>query len=347
MSKNRSPLFVVFTISTLVALSTCAVVAIYNWQMTDEVDIRFLFFTILIVFLLSFIVSRFFIKRYISERLNPIYSLVRKRPGKTEDLQNVNLNADVFGNLNGEVKEWMEDKNEEIQSIKNLEQYRKDYVGNISHELKTPLTSVQGYIHTLLEEVEDPAIRRKFLEKAALNTDRLIQIVDDLETITRIESGTDIIEFEDFDLKELLEDVLEDLAFSSKDRNITLELNDGSLSSYLAKGDKEAIRQVLNNLLINSIKYGIQNGVSTVKIYDIAENFLIEVIDNGSGIESKHLPHLFDRFYRIDKSRNRNIGGSGLGLSIVKHIIEAHNQTIHVKSQVGEGTSFSFTLAKA
>ena len=346
MSRTRSPLHVVVMISFLVAALSCILSIFYTSSYSNTFEYTLPVISFFSVFILCFIISRYFIKKYISQRLNPIYSLVRKRPGETEDLQNVNLQTDVFGNLNGEVKEWMESKNQELQSIKNLEQYRKDYVGNISHELKTPLTSVQGYIHTLLEEVEDPAIRRKFLEKAAVNTDRLIQIVDDLETITRIESGTNVIVFDEFNLKALTEDVIEDLSFAVQDKNITLNFNPGNLASYLAKGDKEAIRQVLNNLLINSIKYGDNNGTSTVKFYDMVDNFLIEVTDNGVGIEAVHLPHIFDRFYRIDKSRNRNIGGSGLGLSIVKHIIEAHNQTIHVKSQVGEGTRFSFTLGK-
>ena len=346
MSRTRSPLHVVVMISFLVAALSCILSVFYTYSASNTIQYKLPVISFFAVFISCFIISRYFIKKYISQRLNPIYSLVRKRPGETEDLKNVNLQTDIFGNLNGEVKEWMENKNQELQSIKNLEQYRKDYVGNISHELKTPLTSVQGYIHTLLEEVEDPTIRRKFLEKAAVNTDRLIQIVDDLETITRIESGTNVIVFDEFNLKALMEDVIEDLSFAVQDKNITLNFNPGNLSSYLAKGDKEAIRQVLNNLLINSIKYGDKNGTSTVKFYDMVDNFLIEVTDNGVGIEAVHLPHIFDRFYRVDKSRNRNIGGSGLGLSIVKHIIEAHNQTIHVKSQVGEGTSFSFTLEK-
>ena len=346
MSRTRSPLHVVVMISFLVAALSCILSVFYTYSESNTIQYKLPVISFFAVFVSCFIISRYFIKKYISQRLNPIYSLVRKRPGETEDLKNVNLQTDIFGNLNGEVKEWMENKNQELQSIKNLEQYRKDYVGNISHELKTPLTSVQGYIHTLLEEVEDPTIRRKFLEKAAVNTDRLIQIVDDLETITRIESGTNVIVFDEFNLKALMEDVIEDLSFAVQDKNITLNFNPGNLSSYLAKGDKEAIRQVLNNLLINSIKYGDKNGTSTVKFYDMVDNFLIEVTDNGVGIEAVHLPHIFDRFYRVDKSRNRNIGGSGLGLSIVKHIIEAHNQTIHVKSQVGEGTSFSFTLEK-
>jgi two-component system phosphate regulon sensor histidine kinase PhoR len=240
----------------------------------------------------------------------------------------------------------MDNKNQEIQSIKNLEQYRKDYVGNISHELKTPLTSVQGYIHTLLEDVESPTLRRRFLEKAANNTERLIQIVNDLETITKIESGNIIIEFQTFNLKQLLEEVIDDLTFMTSEKQLKIQFIDGNISSYLALGDKESIRQVLNNLVINSIKYGKDNGNTTIKLYDMVDDFLIEINDNGLGIDSKHLPHIFDRFYRIDKSRNRNIGGSGLGLSIVKHIIEAHGQAITVVSELDKGTRFTFSLSK-
>ncbi len=347
MQKSRSPLFIVATISLLISGFSAIGFLIFEYLYHQTFNVVTLVIFILTVFSISFFIVRFFIKKYISARLTPIYNLVRKKPGKEEVPQNLNLKVDVFSNLNGEVKDWMDNKNQEIQSIKNLEQYRKDYVGNISHELKTPLTSVQGYIHTLLEDVESPTLRRRFLEKAANNTERLIQIVNDLETITKIESGNIIIEFQTFNLKQLLEEVIDDLTFMTSEKQLKIQFIDGNISSYLALGDKESIRQVLNNLVINSIKYGKDNGNTTIKLYDMVDDFLIEINDNGLGIDSKHLPHIFDRFYRIDKSRNRNIGGSGLGLSIVKHIIEAHNQTIHVKSELGEGTSFTFTLKKA
>ena len=346
MQKSRSPLFIVATISLLISGFSAIGFLIFEYLYHQTFNVVTLVIFILTVFSISFFIVRFFIKKYISARLTPIYNLVRKKPGKEEVPQNLNLKVDVFSNLNGEVKDWMDNKNQEIQSIKNLEQYRKDYVGNISHELKTPLTSVQGYIHTLLEDVESPTLRRRFLEKAANNTERLIQIVNDLETITKIESGNIIIEFQTFNLKQLLEEVIDDLTFMTSEKQLKIQFIDGNISSYLALGDKESIRQVLNNLVINSIKYGKDNGNTTIKLYDMVDDFLIEINDNGLGIDSKHLPHIFDRFYRIDKSRNRNIGGSGLGLSIVKHIIEAHGQAITVVSELDKGTRFTFSLSK-
>lgn len=347
MAKNRSPLNLILVISLVIAFIALGLSSLLDYFLHDTISVKKAILLLVTAFLSSFIVIRYFIQKYVSDKLNPIYSLVRKKPGQVHDNENVKLNSDVFGDLNGEVASWVANKNQEVQSIKDLEQYRKDYVGNISHELKTPLTSVQGYIHTLLEEVEDEKVRKRFLQKAANNTERLIQIVDDLETITKIESGNNIIEFQKFNLLSLTSDILDDLDFMAKEKDITLKLIDGNLTSFSALGDQEGIRKVISNLLINSIKYGKENGFSTIKFYDMVDHFLIEVIDNGQGIDEQHLPHIFDRFYRVDKSRNRNIGGSGLGLSIVKHIMEAHKQNVHVKSRKGEGSTFSFTLKKA
>jgi two-component system phosphate regulon sensor histidine kinase PhoR len=346
MKQNNSPQNLIIVISIIITGISVIATSFHDYIVLERFSVLKIFSLFLVTFIFTFITIRYFIKKYVSNKLKPIYSLVRKKPGQVQTKEDVKLNSDVFGDLNGEVANWVEDKNKEVQSIKDLEQYRKDYVGNISHELKTPLTSVQGYIHTLLEDVEDENIRIKFLRKAANNTERLIQIVNDLELITKIESGNNIIELSSFNILDLTNEILDDMSFMTVEKNISLNLIHGNLSSYQAYGDKEAIRKVLSNLVINSIKYGKEDGKSTIKFYDMVDNFLIEVIDNGLGIDEEHLPHLFDRFYRVDKSRNRNIGGSGLGLSIVKHIIESHNETVHVKSKKGEGSTFSFTLKK-
>ncbi len=347
MKKNRSPLFIIIAISCLISLLSVSIYGTFEYMMTSLSSLQKYFILFGFICLISIVIVQYFIKNYISKKINPLYNLVGKKPGKIGFTEEVDLKTDVFGKLNGEVKLWMDNKNLEIKAIKDLEQYRKDYMGNISHELKTPLTSVQGYIHTLLEDVEDETIRRKFLQKAANNTERLIQIVNDLELITKIEAEINDIKYEAFDLRSLATEIIDDLSFMTHEKNIEIKFIDGSMSSYMANGDEEGIRRVLNNLLVNSIKYGKQHGLSTLKFYDMADTFLIEVIDNGIGIDKEHLPHIFDRFYRTDKSRNRKIGGSGLGLSIVKHILDAHNQNIHVKSEIGEGSTFSFTLPKA
>lgn len=246
------------------------------------------------------------------------------------------------------MEEWAETQRQEIKRYKNWAEYRRRFVGDISHELKTPIFNVQGYIHSLLDgAIDDEKINRIFLTKAARNIDRLQTIVEDLEAIARLESGEMLLELQTFDLRNLVEEVFEELEFKAKEQEVFLGFKDGASQTYKVKADRESIRQVLINLVNNSIKYGRDNGRTRVGFYDMDKNILVEVADNGIGIPKKHLNHVFDRFYRVDKSRSRTQGGSGLGLSIVKHIVEAHNQTINVRSTPNLGSTFGFTLEKA
>ena len=241
----------------------------------------------------------------------------------------------------------MDKKMHEIETLRQLETYRRHFIGDVSHELKTPIFNIQGYLHTLLDgALEDPNVNTTFLKKAAKNLERLHIIVEDLEAISRLESGELMLEIQSFDIHALAAEVFEDLEFKAKQRNITLEFKDGASQGFKVQADRESIRQVLTNLVSNSIKYGEENGRTRIGFYDMDGNILIEVADNGLGIPKKHLNHVFDRFYRVDKSRSRERGGSGLGLSIVKHIIEAHKQTINVRSTPGLGSTFGFTLKK-
>ena len=250
--------------------------------------------------------------------------------------------------VNDEVIEWAEKQENEMDYLVRLEQYRKNFLGNISHELKTPLFAIQGYLITLIEGgLYDENINMKYLKRAVYNSDRLQKIVEDLEIINQFESGNIVLNLENFDIRELSEEVIEDLSFQADAREVELSLKDGAKSKFKVHADREKVRQVLNNLVTNSIKYGIKGGKVRIGFYDLDESVLIEVGDNGVGIAEEHLNHLFDRFYRVDSSRNRKAGGSGLGLSIVKHILEAHNQTISVRSTEGEGSTFGFTLSKA
>ena len=236
---------------------------------------------------------------------------------------------------------------QEISSLKRLEKYRRTFIGNVSHELKTPIFSIQGYIHTLLDGgLEDQKINRKFLKKAANNVDRLQTIVEDLEIMARLEAETVALDIQEINLVKLCQSIIADNEALAKTKEITLKLDQKSKNEYLALGDEEYIRAVINNLIVNSIKYGIDKGQTIIKLIEKDAKVKIEVMDNGVGIASKHLPHIFDRFYRIDKSRSRSMGGSGLGLSIVKHILEAHNQTMTVNSEAGVGSTFSFVLEK-
>ncbi len=241
-------------------------------------------------------------------------------------------------------KSLFESRKVELHKLQQLETYRRDYIGNVAHELKTPLFSIQGYIETVLE---DPDIDRDtmllFLEKANKNAQRLGQIVNDLDTITKYESGFLQIDIDPFDMSILVHEVIEELEIQAKEKNIQLHCysKDGV---YLVNADKSKIRQVIVNLVYNSIKYGNQGGNTNIRLSNTGEKVIIEVADNGIGIPNQHLNRVFERFYRVDKHRNRETGGSGLGLSICKHIVEAHNETIHVMSTEGAGSVFTFTL---
>ena len=242
-----------------------------------------------------------------------------------------------------------EERRSEINILKDQENYRREFLGNISHELKTPLFTIQGYILTLVEggAMKDKKVREKYLKRAAKGVDRIISIVKDLDLITQFESGIKTVDKSDFNIYDLVDNVFDLLEFESEKNNILLELENNNNSVINVNADQERILQVLTNLIVNSIKYGSNNGHTKVIVEDYnTEKVIIRVIDNGEGIEQEHLPRLFERFYRIDKNRSRKKGGSGLGLSIVKHIIEAHQEQIFVESKIGVGTQFSFTLQK-
>ena len=237
---------------------------------------------------------------------------------------------------------------EEINILKDQENYRREFLGNVSHELKTPLFTIQGYILTLIEgALKDKKVRGKYLRRSAKGVDRLISIVKDLDLITQFESGIKTVDKTNFNIYELIENVYDLMEFESEKNNTKLLINNKNITPVIVNADKERILQVLTNLIVNSIKYGKENGYTEVKVeeYD-KDRIIVRVKDNVEGIEDEHLPRLFERFYRIDKNRSRKKGGSGLGLSIVKHIIEAHQEQIFVESKIGQGTEFSFTLQK-
>ena len=237
---------------------------------------------------------------------------------------------------------------EEINILKDQENYRREFLGNVSHELKTPLFTIQGYILTLIEgALKDKKVRGKYLRRSAKGVDRLISIVKDLDLITQFESGVKTVDKTDFNIYELIENVYDLMEFESEKNKTKLLVNNENNTPVIVNADKERILQVLTNLVVNSIKYGKEGGYTKVKVeeYD-KDKIIVRVKDNGEGIEDEHLPRLFERFYRIDKNRSRKKGGSGLGLSIVKHIIEAHQEQIFVESKIGQGTQFSFTLQK-
>lgn len=291
----------------------------------------------------------FALERFIYRRIKLIYKRIHrlKSPVGSEPEQ-VDMNQHIMDEVEAEVVKWSEENEAEIKGLKQLEEYRREFVGNVSHELKTPIFNIQGYIHTLIDSnLEDEEINMKYLKKAAKNASRLSAIVEDLEIITRHEAGKLQLNWSIFRIYNLAREVLETMDVSASEKNISLTFKDGCDKTALVNADQERIRQVLTNLITNSIKYNKKNGKTWIGIYDMHDYILVEVTDNGIGIAEKHLPHLFERFYRVDKSRSRKQGGSGLGLAIVKHIVEAHKQSIHARSKKKVGSTFGFTLAKA
>ena len=241
------------------------------------------------------------------------------------------------------------EKRIEIKNLTERDSFRKDFLGNVAHELKTPLFTVQGYILTLIEgAVNDKLIRDKYLGRASKGVERLVAIVKDLDMIAKLETEGLKMNIEVFNIIDLIQNVFDLLEMRSKKRNITLQFDKIYEFPVFVKADKERIEQVLINLIVNSVKYGKINGITTLGIESYTENkFIIKVVDNGEGIKQEHIPRLFERFYRVDQSRSREQGGSGLGLSIVKHIIEAHHETMLINSAFKKGSEFSFTLKKA
>tara|TARA_R110002020_G_scaffold305613_3_gene521474 strand:- start:5496 stop:6263 length:768 start_codon:yes stop_codon:yes gene_type:complete len=250
--------------------------------------------------------------------------------------------------LTREVERFAQDKKLEIETLNIRENYRKEFMGNISHELKTPLFTVQGYILTLLDgAMKDKKVRKKYLQRANKGVERLIYIIKDLDMITKLEVGGLILNKENFNILTMVQNVFDLLEMKAAKKNISLVFDKEYFDEIIVNADKERIEQVLTNLIVNSLKYGKQDGTTEVSIESLSKNkFLIRVTDNGEGISKDNLPRIFERFYRVDKSGSRKEGGSGLGLSIVKHIVEAHTEKIYVESQLGIGSEFSFTLEK-
>jgi len=281
------------------------------------------------------------VKLYIHSKISVIYKNIYKHKGVTRF---VDVDVD---SVEKEVENWAIQKENEILQMKASETYRREFIGNVSHELKTPIFNIQGYILTLLDGgLFDEEVNMKYLKRTSKSVDRMINIVDDLEVITRLETEETQLEIGEFNIVELAKDVLDQLELKANESKIELSIQKEILTEFVL-GDIDKIQQVFANLISNSIKYGKEGGRTEVRFFDMNENILIEIADDGIGISEMDLPRLFERFYRVDKNRSRKIGGTGLGLAIVKHIIEAHNQTINVRSTFDVGSTFSFILEKA
>ncbi len=294
------------------------------------------------------LVALFIIRKYVAYKLKPIYSIVLSRDVHTTEILS-ELKDKRVENIGEELTAWADTNDKEIARLKEAEQFRKQYLGNVAHELKTPIFNIQGYISTLLDGgLEDELINRKYLERAEKSIDRLINIVNDLDTISKLESSMNKLNLEKFDIVALAKEIAEQAEIEADRKHIRISVKgvENLPSPFWVLADKHYIGQVLVNLIINSIRYGKEGGQTRIRFRDMLDKILVEVEDNGLGIGKEDLPRIFERFYRTDKGRSREQGGTGLGLAIVKHIIEAHGERISVRSEPGVGSTFSFTLKK-
>lgn len=331
--------------SLYVALSLTLITSVFLYVFF-EINWILIGFLLIVNYILCFVLIQFRIERLIYRRVKQIYDDLTL-------LESASLNRGAIttdmGTLTKEIDKFARDKKLEIETLKVREQYRKEFFGNVSHELKTPLFTVQGYILTLLDgAINDKNVREKYLKRASKGVERLTYIVKDLDMITKLEIGDLSLNIERFDIVDLVRNVFDMFEMRASKKKITLTFDTDYNKPILVNADRERIQQVLTNLIVNSIKYGNEKGTTEVSIENLIKNkVIVRVTDNGEGISKNHLPRLFERFYRVDKSGARSEGGSGLGLSIVKHIIEAHNEKIYVESEYGVGSEFSFTLEKA
>ncbi len=326
----------------------CSLSSTLIWLFFNPFNIIFTIWIFGSSFGISYVLLLWGIKQFIDKKFSIIYKTIHSlKVGLKRDSHKVDLKEDVFGKIRKEVIEWDITNRAEIDRLQEQERFRREFIGNISHELKTPIFSIQGYILSLLEGgLEDKKINRNFLLKAEKGIDRMIEMVDDLDEIAKLESNRISLNKIRFNIIDLTKEVIESLEYKAKKKGLKLKISIPPKPIFV-HADPGKISQILTNLIINSINYGQQDGKTVIRFFDLDENILVEIADDGKGIAEEHLPRLFERFYRVDKGRSRAEGGSGLGLAIVKHIIEAHQQTINVRSKLDEGSIFSFTLKKA
>ncbi|MDR2801965.1 MAG: sensor histidine kinase [Prevotellaceae bacterium] len=301
-----------------------------------------------LVFVVVYVFAYIVLKDFVIKKITPIYKTIYSMSAVRSKLRTVPRSGDIVERVNREVAQWAEEQTKEISRLSAMEQFRKEFLGNVSHELKTPSFAIQGQLLTLLDGgLEDPSINRKYLESCERNIERLISLVDELETINKLETGETILHKTSFNLIILVEEIFAACEIVSEKKNIRLYMQRPPTGRIMVYADRQRIAQVLTNLIGNSINYGRESGETEVLFSDMHDHVLVEVKDNGIGISEDHCARIFERFYRVDKHRSREHGGSGLGLAIVKHIIDAHGETINVKSKLNVGTVFAFTLEKS
>jgi two-component system phosphate regulon sensor histidine kinase PhoR len=344
-TKNLSPRTLsIYTALVLAAINTVfSLLLVSKWYYALEV--------FALTFVISYFVYHYTLQEFIYRKIKLIYKFIyqTKATKREEFFYDKVLPKRSLDQVNEDVQTWAEQKKDEIEMLRANEQFRKEFLMNLAHELRTPIFTVQGYVETLLNgAINDASVNKKFLNNASKGIDRLVQLVDDLNEISQLESGKIEMMKEPFIIQDLITDVFEEFSLRAKEKNISLSFKKGTEGALSVLADKQKIKQVLVNLISNAIKYGSEQGSVTAGCYVMDEKHIyIEISDDGVGIDEEHLPRIFERFYRADRSRSREVGGTGLGLAIVKHIVEAHGQTVTVRSKVGVGSSFGFTLEKA
>jgi len=312
----------------------------------SKVDSTLFFLIPIIGAVFVFVVFNLLLKKFVQHRLSLLYRAIQTKTDDSSKTYETESLDSLIENAEKDVQDWQKKQDEEIVKLKEQETFRREFLGNLAHEMKTPVFSIQGYILTLLEGgLEDETINRRFLERASISTDRMVSILEDLDQITKLEIDALKMELEPFDIVKLASECMESIELKAKDKEIKIQLKNETDVIYV-HADRKRIAQVITNLLNNSISYGNQGGKTTISIFTVDDLVTIEIADNGIGIENVHFPRLFERFYRVEKSRNRHEGGTGLGLAIVKHIIDSHQQKIAVKSTHGIGSQFTFSLDK-
>jgi two-component system, OmpR family, phosphate regulon sensor histidine kinase PhoR len=347
--KNIKVSSLIIGLSLLAAFISSLTIAVIQYYSNRNVDFTLVLASFFVLFIVCFVIIYFIYNPIVFSKIKTVRDeLIQILPQKDIPDTKFQLEEiDPITQLEQEVKKIALERQREIEHLKNLDSYRKEYLGNVSHELKTPVFNIQGYISTLIDGgINDPAINLDYLKRADKSVERIINIIDDLETITQLETGSLEPELEKYDIAAQCRDIFEQLHLQASKKNITLSLAKKFDKPVYVMADKYRIRQVFVNLLTNSIKYGREDGKTEVNFSLYDDEVIVEIKDNGIGVAEEHLPRLFERFYRVDKGRSREQGGTGLGLAIVKHIIEAHQKSISVKSTHGEGTTFSFTLSR-
>jgi two-component system phosphate regulon sensor histidine kinase PhoR len=340
--KNFSPQ----QLSALTAVLLSIPVSLGIWVLRPDWIIALVSFGL--VFGGSYLLIRFMLESFIYRKIKLIYKFIyqTKATKREETYYKYILPQKSIDEVRADVEQWAEQRSAEIEQLRTNEAYRKEFLQNLAHEFKTPIFAIQGYVDTLLGgAMENPEVSKRFLENTAKNVDRMVTLVSDLDEITRLESGRQPLYKTNFVIQDLIREIYDALSIKTSARNIRCSIKKGCEYPITVFADKEKIRQVLNNLFENATKYGKQDGTIVTSIYKTdGRHVLIEISDDGIGISEEHLPRIFERFYRTDRGRSRNVGGTGLGLAICKHIIEAHNQAIHVRSKPDVGTTIGFTL---